>query len=263
MTDEEKSGGRFRKKKTNFSMISNTIIRDETISLKAKGLYTLIQSYITLDNFTLYKSYLMKKCLEGTKAFESAWKELKETGYLVQYRMQESITKQFYWEYELLDEPSTESQKEKTKPYIQKGYDGSRAVCQKGSIDNGGINNTIPDYTDENNTYQIISLAEVLEQIGFITFGPADTDQVKEIGLLITDILNTPDDNMIWIGKKDIPARQVKKRFVKLNLFHIQYVLMCLRNNCIEITNVRNYLLTVLYNAPTTMNTYFQNRANI
>lgn len=51
----EYSGGKFRKKKVNFSMISNEIIRDDTVSLKTKGLYALIQSYITMDDFTLYK----------------------------------------------------------------------------------------------------------------------------------------------------------------------------------------------------------------
>ena len=40
----EYSGGKFRKKKVNFSMISNEIIRDDTVSLKSKGLYALIRS---------------------------------------------------------------------------------------------------------------------------------------------------------------------------------------------------------------------------
>ena len=36
------SGGKFRKKRTNFSMVSNDIIRNDKVSLKAKGLYALI-----------------------------------------------------------------------------------------------------------------------------------------------------------------------------------------------------------------------------
>ena len=74
------SGGKFRKKKSNFSMISNEIIRDDTVSLKAKGLYALIQSYITLEDFSLYKGFLLSKCKEGKKAFDAAWKELKDAG---------------------------------------------------------------------------------------------------------------------------------------------------------------------------------------
>ena len=74
------SGGKFRKKRTNFSMVSNDIIRNDSVSLKAKGLYALIQSYITIDNFTLYKGFLQSKCIEGERAFDSAWRELKEKG---------------------------------------------------------------------------------------------------------------------------------------------------------------------------------------
>ena len=93
----DNNGGRFRKKRVNFSMVSNSILRDETISLKAKGLYALIQSYITLDDFVLYKNLLKKKCCEGKKSFETAWKELKDTGYLLQYRMKDEKN-HFYYE---------------------------------------------------------------------------------------------------------------------------------------------------------------------
>jgi hypothetical protein len=100
----DNKGGRFRKKQINFSQVSNDILRNENISLKAKGLYAIIQSYITLEDFTLYKKFLMNKCKEGEKAFDAAWKELKDNGYLVQYKMREGANS-FYYEYELLDEP--------------------------------------------------------------------------------------------------------------------------------------------------------------
>ena len=99
--------GSFRKKKIYFSQVSNTALRDTELSLKAKGLYALIQSYITIENFTLYKSTLKNSCIEGEKAFESTWKELKEKGYLIQYRMQTSKGT-YYYEYELLDEANLE-----------------------------------------------------------------------------------------------------------------------------------------------------------
>ena len=113
----EECGGKFRHKKS-FSVVSNEILRNDTISLKAKGLYSLIQSYITLENFTLYKGFLLSKCKEGKKAFDSTWKELKESGYLVQYQMQDPETKQFCWEYELRDSVLE-------KPYTPNGGMGS------------------------------------------------------------------------------------------------------------------------------------------
>lgn len=96
--------GKFRKKRVYFSQVSNVALRDKTISLRAKGLYSLIQSYITLENFDLYKWHLMNQCKEGRDAFNSAWIELKKSGYLKHYRVRAN-NGHFYYEYELLDEP--------------------------------------------------------------------------------------------------------------------------------------------------------------
>ena len=74
------------------------------MSLKAKGLYSLIQSYITIEGFTLYKDTLKSACKDGRDSFDSAWKELKKQGYLKQYKMQGERGKICY-EYELLDIP--------------------------------------------------------------------------------------------------------------------------------------------------------------
>ena len=250
---EDKSG-RFRKKKINFSMVSNSIIRDADISLKAKGLYALIQSYITIENFTLYKGFLQSKCREGKKAFESAWQELKKSGYLVQYRMQDEETKQFYWEYELLDE---------IEQLPQKGEYGSRGAWQADNMGNGGDRkNTDKTDTERNNTHQIISTADVMEQIGYSTFSDTDLGQVREIVMLMVDVLNMPDETTIRIAKAEKPVSIVKARFRKLNQFHIQYVIGCLKDNTVRIGNVKNYLLTALYNAPSTMDSYYQNLVN-
>ena len=59
--------------------------------------------FITIENFTLYKATLIKQCAEGKKAFESAWNELKDKGYLFQYKLK-SLNGHFYYEYDLLDE---------------------------------------------------------------------------------------------------------------------------------------------------------------
>ena len=99
-----KNGAFLNTKKGNFSIVSNYLLRDKNISLKAKGLYCLIQSYITLDGFILYKSFLKSKCNEGTKAFESAWSELKQSGYLIQHKNRDG-NKCFYYTYELIEDP--------------------------------------------------------------------------------------------------------------------------------------------------------------
>lgn len=101
---EPKQNGKFRKKRVHFAQVSNIALRDKNLSLKAKGLYSLIQSYITLEDFELYKWYLMSLCKEGRDAFNSAWIELKENGYLKHYRVRGEDGR-FYYEYDLLDEP--------------------------------------------------------------------------------------------------------------------------------------------------------------
>lgn len=129
--NNQNKGGIFRRKRVDFSIVSNDIIRNPNISLRAKGLYTLIQSYITLDDFVVYKGFLQSKCSEGKKAFESAWKELKDAGYLLQYRMQDK-KKHFYYEYELLDTPIPQNGVPANNlPVPPKGYIGKRDIPQK------------------------------------------------------------------------------------------------------------------------------------
>lgn len=95
--------GSFRCKQ-GFTITGNTLTRDGSISLKAKGLYLLIMSYITYPDKILTKQFLFKQCKEGEKCFDSAWNELKEAGYLKSYFMPSK--KGWKTEYELLDEPT-------------------------------------------------------------------------------------------------------------------------------------------------------------
>jgi hypothetical protein len=129
--------GSFRKKKTYFSQVSNEALRDNTLSLKAKGLYALIQSYITIENFTLYKATLEKQCVEGSSAFNSAWKELKDKGYLTQYKTR-TEKGGYSYEYDLLDvkNPHMENRGVDNPPYGKVGV----------------YNNTEPNNTNINNT---------------------------------------------------------------------------------------------------------------
>lgn len=149
--------GKFRKKKIYFTQVSNTALRDTNLSLKAKGLYALINSYITLEDFTLYKTTLLKNCAEGKKAFDAAWKELKDAGYLIQYRLQGEKGK-FYYEYELLDEPQSIEMAEISqsihipkKEVVDNGGSGKRVTAKRGIYNNTNLNNTDLNNTNINN----------------------------------------------------------------------------------------------------------------
>ncbi len=94
--------GFFRSKK-GFTVVQNEIIKDTRISLKAKGLYLVIQAYITMPDRKWTKNDFLHMAKEGTKAFDSAWKELKDGGYLKVHIMADGG--RWHTEYELLDEP--------------------------------------------------------------------------------------------------------------------------------------------------------------
>ena len=101
----ENQNASFRPKRINFAQISNTALWDDNLSLKAKGLYSLIQSLITIPGMDLRIWKIKAKCKEKSKAFDSAWIELKRNGYLKQYRIPSGARGAFKYEYDLLFEP--------------------------------------------------------------------------------------------------------------------------------------------------------------
>lgn len=64
--------------------------------------------------------------------------------------------------------------------------------------------------------------------------------------------------SVIRIAGDDKPLAVVKSRFMKLNAEHIRYVLKCLSENTTRVWNIRQYLLTALYNAPATIRPFYQ-----
>lgn len=127
----DNKSGSFKSKKVFFSQVSNTALRDKKLSLKAKGLYSLIQSYITIEGFILYKNTLKKDCAEGDTAFESAWLELKKAGYLVQYKHQNG-NGVFIYEYELLDTLQPHPQ---NLPYGKEGVYNNTDINNTDNVD--------------------------------------------------------------------------------------------------------------------------------
>lgn len=176
--------GVFRRK-SNFTQVQNSVAQNMEMSLRARGLYLLIQSYITLPDGTFTKDFFMKKAKsEGKKAFDSAWKELKQKGFLVMHRYR--MKKGFRNEYELLEEAHAgahtifyDIEGNITKK-LYSDVDDSEMVCDtplcdnpKGEVTNGNvtkvddnnntnITNTLNNNTKNNNT----SNFELLDKIG-------------------------------------------------------------------------------------------------
>ena len=68
--------------------------------------------------------------------------------------------------------------------------------------------------------------------------------------------------NFIPINSQLVARFFVEEKFLKLNYMHIEYVLECLRKNTTKIRNIKNYILTSLYNAPATIEHYYTAEVN-
>ena len=64
------------------------------------------------------------------------------------------------------------------------------------------------------------------------------------------------------IAGSDFPHEIVRSRFLKLDNSHIEFVMDCLQKNTTEIRNMKQYLLTVLFNAPTTISNHYTSQVN-
>jgi len=70
------------------------------------------------------------------------------------------------------------------------------------------------------------------------------------------------DSEYINIGGTDYPKELVKSKLLKLDSSHIEYVMMCMDNNTTKIHNIRKYLLAALFNAPSTIDSYYMSLVN-
>ncbi len=90
---------------------------------------------------------------------------------------------------------------------------------------------------------------------------PDYREELLEIRELILDVL-TSKRSVIRICGESRPLEVVKNRFMKLTTEHIRYVLSCLSENTTEVKNIRQYLLAALYNAPSTISSYYRAKVN-
>ena len=114
---------------------------------------------------------------------------------------------------------------------------------------------------DEMDTYKIV----VKKNINYTCFEndwSYDIKLVDELIDLIVEIMTLPDAVTVRIGGVEKKAALVKSQFMKLKKAHIEYVMNCLKKNTTKIANIRAYLLTTLYNAPLTMDSYYQAKVN-
>ena len=169
---------------------------------------------------------------------------------------------------------SAESSKERVKNRDNDDSCGSKIACQdpvksrgiKKKENKTEMNNTNPILSDESEKMKNRELLEEyfshsLEIDLLLQLYPDDEDTLYQIVNLLVDTCAT-NRKLLHIAGDDKPAEVVRSRFMKLNADHIRFVLKCLAENSSPIRNMKQYLLASLYNAPTTMQLYYQNQAN-
>lgn len=87
-----------------------------------------------------------------------------------------------------------------------------------------------------------------------------DMDVVDNLVEIMADTI-CGNESAIRIGSQMLSKTMVRSRFMKMSMQDIQYILKCLEDNPAEVKNIRNYLLTVLYNAPSTRIAYYRQKA--
>ena len=83
-----------------------------------------------------------------------------------------------------------------------------------------------------------------------------DRDQLNAIVEIMLETVCTARKTLRIAGD-DYPAELVKAKFMKLDSSHIQFVFDCMRENTTKIRNIKQYLRAVLFNAPTTIDSYY------
>ena len=113
---------------------------------------------------------------------------------------------------------------------------------------------------DEIEAYREI-VKENIEYEQLINSDPYKRTLIEEILNLLVETITIRRDR-VRIGTVEYPFELIKSKFLKLNMSHIQYVLECMGKNVSKVHNIRSYLLTALYNAPNTIENYYQSEVN-
>ena len=144
--------------------------------------------------------------------------------------------------------------------------DPPKSRCNKNKKSKTERNNTNPILSDELEKMKNRKLLEEyfsrsLEIELLLRLYPDDEDTIYQIVDLLVDTCDSKR-NLIRIAGDDKPAEVVLSRLKKLNADHIRFVPDCLAANTSPIRNMKQYLLAALFNAPTTIQLYYQNKVN-
>ena len=281
----------FRIERTrDYTVMSNHHLRDKALSLKSKGLLSMMLSLPEDWNYTTRG--LAKICKEGVDAIGGALRELESAGYIVRHQMRDRQGRICDTEYVIYEQPQPKApdtpQPDTASPDTENPYlddpdtekpaelnieksKTQKSNTQGASTDSIPFRETAAARPPERKGRDAMSVEEmqsyrdlVLENIEydhlcreFATYRE-DLDEIVE--LIVETVCARRKTTRI--AGADFPHEVVRSRFLKLDSSHIEFVMECLHNNTTEVRNMKQYLLTVLFNAPTTMNNHYTAQVN-
>ena len=276
----------FRIERTrDYTVMSNHHLRNANLSLKAKGLLSMMLSLPEDWNYTTRG--LAKICKEGVDAIGAALRELEAAGYIVRHKLRDrqgriSDIEYVIYEQPQLRKPDTDSP-DTENPYMDKPdtekpaeLNIEKSNTQKQNIygsstDSIPFRETAAAEPPERKGRDAMSVTEI-ENYRELILENIEYDCLKQRYPLYLDDLNEIVELMVEtvcarrkttrISGADFPHEIVRSRFLKLGSSHIEFVMDCLQKNTTQVRNMKQYLLAVLFNAPTTMNNHFTSLVN-
>lgn len=279
----------FRIDKTrDYTVMSNHHLRNTELSLKAKGLLSLMLSLP--ENWDYTTKGLAAICKDGIDSISSCIRELEKHGYIIRERMRNEKGQLTTIEYTILEQPkSAPPEREKlirenpvldipaqAEP-IQENT--AQLNTNKSNIKelNTDISNTYPIKSyqkepepakeksdrigyDEVETYRQIIKENIDYDVLSVNLN-RDAAMLDEIVDLMTETVCTQKSSLVIAGDT-YPAAIVKSKLLKLTSEHIEYVIDCMRENTSDIRNIKKYLLAALFNAPSTIDSYYTTKVH-
>ena len=288
----------FRIEKTrDYTVMANHHLRNTKLSLKAKGLLSLMLSLPEDWDYTT--KGLAKICKDGVDSICSTVNELEEHGYVIRERIRNAKGQLTDIQYTILEQPKPpqpgQGKPKQENPVLdspvlgtpkqEEPEQGNPAQLNTKKSSNQGLNTDLSNtevsnpiqsnpYEDElqaadgmgtdtrssREIYREIIL-ENIEYRHLVQNNQIDRERLDELVELIVDTVWSARKT-IRIAGDDYPAEVVKSRFMKLDSSHIEYVLSSMQENTTYVRNIKKYLLAALYNAPSTISSYYTSLVN-
>ena len=151
-------------------------------------------------------------------------------------------------------------EKQTSRNLENKPQEVSKTNCNKTNINkteysNTDFNNTSPISPSKTNGIKenpeveedIETLKQNIEYFSLIQEKPEEKETIDLILNLMTEVIKNKTDRRI--NQSRIPFERLKEQLLTLKKEHIDYVLLVLSENKNKISNLRAYLLSLLYNA--------------